>query len=158
MKRLLVLAALLAFVMFPVPASGATPAASIGVDGVRLLAKGLVAVDVTVTCQRPVTNVYRHAEFDGPFVSVDIVQAIGSRHAYGWGWADLDAAALCDGASHAMSVLVVGTPDFRPLKPGRAIVSVAMDASYYWWNDRTGADGYVSQSATTDPVVYRIRR
>ncbi len=65
---------------------------------------------------------------------------------------------LCDGARHAVSITVAADSAGRPFKSGRAVVSAAGDASYFWWNNRTGREGYVDQWATTGWMPTRLHR
>jgi hypothetical protein len=157
MRRLLALTVLLVAAVIPAPVSAADPAVTVSVDRVTLVNRTFVDVDVSFSCRSPRATANRHVEFDGPAIYVDIIQSAGSRIAAGGAWVWFDGA-RCDGTVQTLQASVMVDPYTRPFKAGRAMVAAGIDASYYWWNERTGRDGYVDQWVEMPWAPIRIQR
>jgi len=158
MRRLVVIAVMLGMACLATPVSAADTGVSLSIDRVSYVNKTFVDVELSVSCQGPRPSVNRHVEFDGPMIYVDIIQSAGSRLAAGGAWVWFDGATLCDGSVHSLTASVMVDPYTRSFKPGRAMVAAGIDAGYYWWNEKTGRDGYVDQWTEIPWAPVRIHR
>ena len=158
MRRLVVIAVMLVIAALAAPASAANAGLSLSIDRVSYVSKTFVDVDVSYTCTAPRVSANRHVEFDWPGVYVAILQNSGSRIAAAEGWLDLDGNSTCDGSVHTVTVTAMVDPYTRPLKPGRAMICAGIDMSYYWWNEKTGRDGYVEQWTELAWTPVRLQR
>ena len=152
------LVAMLAVLGAASSATAAAPGMTVSVDGVHLAARGVVTVDLTVACQPPKTGRYLTSEFDYPFVAVDAHQVVGNRVAHLETGRTFDAATICDGRPHAMTVTGAAEPGGRAFKVGRIAVNATADASYAWWDIRTDEGAYVEQFDESGWTFARIHR
>jgi hypothetical protein len=157
MRRLLILAALLSVLALPAPTAAAAPNVTVEIDSIRLVTKELVVVDVTFAVTPPKVTKHRHVDLY-PGLEVEVEQATGNRQAYAYGYLDLDPALVLAGGRHTVTMTLAADPFLRPFKSGRAVARASVDASYAWWNDRTGNEGYVDQYGSTGWQPLRLSR
>jgi hypothetical protein len=182
MRRVLVLAVLVAALAFPAAASADTigggygeppPAGSmngmtIEVGPVTLTAKLVAKMNVVITCQpKPATGGGVYSWWDGGTLRAWVKQANGRSISFGYTDIWLNPEATCDGTPKLFPVTVSADPSSTPFKSGSAVVAVAGDADYGFENWGGGccdeeawdiSGGYVQQRASTGWFEVRFRK
>jgi hypothetical protein len=157
MRRFLVLAAMVALFAAPMTARAAEPGMTFSVDSIQLVAKVVVKVDVTFTCQpRTIPDPPWRTWFEMPMFYLQIQQAVGRQQATAAAEADFDGDALCDGSPHSLMITAVADGSGPPFRKGPAAMKVSGYASYMLENTETWEQHWVSQYATTGWIQVKL--
>ena len=111
MRRLVIIGALLGLVMFPAPASAATPPdPTISVASVHYAGRGVIELDLSYMCATPSVR----TSYLEQFLYVDLYQGHGRTSRYGGYYPESDEL-TCDGQLHTQAVRVTSDegPRFR---------------------------------------------
>lgn len=159
MRRLLVLAAMVALFATPLAAAAAEPGMTLRVDSVHLTAKVVVQVDVTFTCQpRTIAEPPWRTWFDMSGFYLQIQQAVSRQQATAAAEAWFDGDALCDGLPHSLTITAIADKSGPPFRSGPAAMNVSGNASYMLENTETWEQQWVVQNAATGWTQVRLGR
>lgn len=172
MRRFLVLAALVAALLFPATVAADTgvqfseppPAESTGgmtlaVGSVTLTARLVVTADVTVTCQpKPPQEYPISSGWENYGLTISVKQASGRSIAFGQAAVPFDPNVTCDGLPHVLSATVSADPAGVPFKNGSAVVAIDGVATYYVQNSETGEFDFHLGRASTGWISIRFGR
>ena len=140
------------------PAAGSKGGMTIEVVSVRLIAKVVVEVEVSVVCQpKPPSEDPIRSSWENTSIGLWAKQASGRRIAFGTTYSYFDGDAICDGTKHTMKVAAAADSSGVPFKLGTAAIAVAGDASYYWENlNECCSQWWVAASASTGWMSARL--
>jgi hypothetical protein len=139
------------------PAAGSAGGMSIAIRSVRLTAKVVVQVEVSVTCQpKPVSEYPVRSYWDETSVQGYVRQASGKSIAFGSIQTRFSGDAVCDGTPHLFLLDVAAEPAGVPFKAGSAVVAAS---GYSTWDAENWETGEYSQGtgfASTGWVATRL--
>lgn len=158
MRRLLAALAVASLFAAPMSVAAAEPGATIEVGPAQLIARVVVQVDLTITCDPKPESVWPiSTTWSDAWAWVEVRQAVGRQQVSGWAdmWFDPDV--YCDGLPHTLQATISGDAAYH-FKAGRAALQAGVNATYELWNEETWENDWVSVGAQTGWIEVRIGR